>query len=115
MCIRDRPKMVDSSEWAKKVEKDALMGAKGWSEVCGGDYSRGVCWISNVDATTKGQLKVTLQLNGADAESSALAESAINYVFASAGPTHGDLEWVIAQDASGTVILQKSRSDMKAL
>lgn len=103
------------SEWAKQVEKDALMGASDWSEVCGGDYSRGVCWISDVDATTEGQLKVTLQLNGSDAESEALAEAAINYIFASAGPGHEELDWVIAQDASGTVIMQKSRSDMKAL
>ena len=103
------------SEWAKQVEKDALMGASDWSEVCGGDYSRGVCWISDVDATTEGQLKVTLQLNGSDAESEALTEAAINYIFASAGPAHEELDWVIAQDASGTVIMQKSRSDMKAL
>ncbi|MCT2056909.1 hypothetical protein M3D53_09935 [Dermabacter hominis] len=103
------------SEWAKKVEEDALMGASDWSEVCGGDYSRGICWIGDVDATTEGQLKVTLQLNGSDAESEALAEAAINYIFASAGPMHEELDWVIAQDASGTVIMQKSRSDMKAL
>lgn len=103
------------SEWAKKVEKDALMGASDWSEVCDGDYSRGICWIGDVDATTEGQLNVTLQLNGSDAESEALAEAAINYIFASAGPTHEELDWVIAQDASGTVIMQKSRSDMKAL
>lgn len=108
----DKP---NPSEWAKRVEKDALMGASDWSEVCGGDYSRGVCWIGDVDATTEGQLKVTLQLNGSDAESEALAEAAINYIFASAGPSHEELDWVIAQDASGTVIMQKSRSDMKAL
>ena len=108
----DKP---NPSEWAKRVEKDALMGASDWSEVCGGDYSRGVCWIGDVDATTEGQLKVTLQLNGSDAESEALAEAAINYIFASAGPAHEELDWVIAQDASGTVIMQKSRSDMKAL
>ena len=108
----DKP---NPSEWAKRVEKDALMGASDWSEVCGGDYSRGVCWIGGVDATTEGQLKVTLQLNGSDAESEALAEAAINYIFASAGPSHEELDWVIAQDASGTVIMQKSRSDMKAL
>ena len=103
------------SEWAKKVEEDALMGESDWSEVCGGDYSRGICWIGDIDATTEGQLKVTLQLNGSDAESEALAEAAINYIFASAGPAHEELDWVIAQDASGTVIMQKSRSDMKAL
>lgn len=108
----DKP---NPSEWAKRVEKDALMGASDWSEACGGDYSRGVCWIGDVDATTEGQLKVTLQLNGSDAESEALAEAAINYIFASAGPSHEELDWVIAQDASGTVIMQKSRSDMKAL
>ncbi|OFT48889.1 hypothetical protein HMPREF3159_13275 [Brachybacterium sp. HMSC06H03] len=105
----------DPEAWASEVEETALMGSADWQEMCGGDYSLGACWISDVTSTSVGTLDVTLQLNGSDAEAKGLAEGAANIIFSTAGPAHEDLEWVVVYDASGVVIDQKKRSDYPLL
>lgn len=105
----------DPEAWASEVEETALMGSADWQEMCGGDYSLGACWISDVTSTSTGTLDVTLQLEGSDAEAKGLAEGAANIIFSTAGPAHEDLEWVVVYDASGVVIDQKKRSDYPLL
>ncbi|MCZ4325723.1 hypothetical protein [Brachybacterium paraconglomeratum] len=105
----------DPEAWASEVEETALMGSADWQEMCGGDYSLGACWISDVTSTSVGTLDVTLQLNGSDAEAKGLAEGAANIIFSTAGPAHEDLAWVVVYDASGVVIDQKKRSDYPLL
>ncbi|WP_010549632.1 hypothetical protein [Brachybacterium paraconglomeratum] len=105
----------DPEAWASEIEASALMGSADWQEMCGGDYSLGACWISDVTSTSVGTLDVTLQLNGSDPEAKGLAEGAANIIFSTAGPAHEDLEWVVVYDASGVVIDQKKRSDYPLL
>lgn len=105
----------DPQAWAAAVEETALVGSTDWQEACGGDYSLGMCWITDVSADRIGNLNVTIQLTGSDAESKDLAEGAANYIFATAGPEHEDLNWVIVHGADGVVIKQKQRSDYPLL
>ncbi|HJF51252.1 MAG TPA: hypothetical protein K8W24_15930 [Brachybacterium paraconglomeratum] len=105
----------DPAAWAAEVEASALMGSADWQELCGGDYSLGICWISDVTSTSVGTLDVTLQLNGSDEESQYYAEGVANTFFATAAYEHEDLEWVVVYDASGVVIDQKKRSDYPLL
>lgn len=105
----------DPGAWAAEVESSALMGSSDWQELCGGDYSLGICWISDVTSTSVGTLDVTLQLNGKDEESEYYAEGVANTFFTTAAYEHEDLEWVVVYDASGVVIDQKKRSDYPLL
>lgn len=107
----EAPAESDAETWAASVEKTTLLGEDDWQSLCGGDYSLGICWISDVTAERVGDLEVTIQLTGSDAEAKQLAEGAANTIFSTAGFDHEDLDWVIVYGADGVVIDQKKRSD----
>lgn len=111
----EAPAEDDAQIWASSVEETALMGSADWQELCGGDYSLGACWITDVSATNVGTLDVTLQLTGSDPESKELADGAANTIFSTAGFDHEDLQWVVVYGADGVVIKQKQRSDFPYL
>ena len=104
----------DPAAWASDVEKTALMGSESFQDAAGSPESAAY-WITKVSATHVGQLHVTLQLTGNDAEAEDIAERAANYVFATAGPEHDELDWVIVEGADGVVIVQKHRGDYPLL
>lgn len=113
----------DSPEaWAETMEAQAktLNGVPeggSWrdSDGCTSDPANWRCINQGATATSKGSLKVTLQIPGDDPAAEELADQAANGYLTALAPEHDDLRWVIVQDATGVVIDQKQPSDLPAL
>lgn len=108
--------------WAESMEAQAktLNGVPEggtWrdSDGCASDPTNWRCINQGATATSKGSLKVTLQIPGDDSAAEELADQAANSYLTALAPEHDDLRWVIVQDGAGVVIDQKQPSDLPAL
>lgn len=105
----------DPQAWADKVAHDVIVAnageGAGWPEVCGG---AGWCtYVAGVSATTTGQLHVQLQVPPGDPENKELARATATFIILSTADAHPELDWVIVEDSTGTIIDQYQPSDLR--
>ena len=97
-------------EWADSIADYVLTanGAEQWSDLCGTGWCS---YVTNVHATAEGTLYVDLQIEPGAPDNEQLARNTASFIILSAAGDHPELDWVVVNDGTGTIIEQYQPSD----
>lgn len=100
----------NAQEWADGIANEVLTnnGADSWADFCGTGWCS---YVTNVHANAEGTLHVDLQVEPGAADNEQLARNTASFIILSAAADHPELDWVVVNDGTGTIIDQYQPSD----